>query len=154
SLVETRLAEPEEPPSAPLDLSDAPLPSFFLEWAQSSPAPSSNGLGRFDLGWDTAGSREEATMAPPGESLTAVELMAAMERSGEAQLLSSFNSPDAGEGVLDFGLPTVGEVETREVGRGPAEPRSGLTVEPFAVRVGSLGWSGVFRREVESGRPC
>lgn len=93
----------------------------------------------------------------PGEEPGQLEFHLSEEAAAlaqrEAQLLSSFSTPDAAEGVLDFGLPTPGDeaLDSREE---PATSRPEVKGEPFAVRVGSLGWSGLFRREVESGRPC
>jgi hypothetical protein len=116
-----------------------------------------------DTGFDPRQAAREVTVVPRGgetllaggTSMTAMETAAAMHRSREAQLLSSFSTMDSGHDVLDFGLPTMGGDDSAKSDASvSAASRPGLTVQPFAVRVGSLGWSGTFRREVESGRPC
>lgn len=134
-----------------------PLPQFFIEWANEEnvlgpniPAGCTLEEGP-DLRREAAAprglrnSREETEF-----SRTVAEAAALVSRSREAHLLSSFGALEGGEEILDFGLPTLGDVEL------PENPlsRVGPTAAPSEVRVGALGWTGLFRREVESGRPC
>jgi hypothetical protein len=100
--------------------------------------------------------RREATerrapAAAPPKNLA--EAAASLRRSHEANLLASFGIQEAHPAVLDFGLPTMGE-ETLPLEALEDEPFNMEGAEPFEVRVGALGWTGIFRREVESGRPC
>jgi hypothetical protein len=134
-----------------------PLPEFFLEWAKEE-----NILGpdiRAGCAVEEAPvSSREAGAARAAKSLadtelsqTIMEAAAAVSRSREAQLLSSFGALQGEAEVLDFGLPTIGDVEL--LGGDPLA-RAHPTAAPSEVRVGALGWTGLFRREVESGRPC
>lgn len=133
-----------------------PLPQFFIEWANEE-----NVLGpdiRAGCAVEEAPpplreapARRGVTALPEETELsrTIAEATAVVSRSREAHLLASFGAMD-GEEVLDFGLPTLGDVEL------PEDPlsRAASTATPSEVRVGALGWTGLFRREVELGRPC
>jgi hypothetical protein len=134
-----------------------PLPQFFLEWAKEE-----NVLGP-DI---RAGCAVERSPAWSNEAIepvranrigaaeisrTAAEAAAAISRSREAHLLSSFGALDGEPEALDFGLPTIGNVESPD---GDRLTHAKPTAAPSEVRVGAVGWTGLFRREVESGRSC
>src|SRR5262249_46185692 len=84
------------------------------------------------------------------------EAAASLRRSRGAVLLASLGDGEGDRGGLEFGLPVEEELfaaETLDLAEEFfAAPEEGA--EPFEVRVGSLGWTGVFRREVELGRAC
>ena len=133
-----------------------PLPQFFIEWANEE-----NVLGpdlHAGCAVESPPVQSRQTAAPRrakgGEETELSQMIgeaaAAVSRSREAHLLSSFGALAAEEQVLDFGLPTIGEVELPTA----ASSRPNPTPAPSEVRVGTLGWTGVFRREVESGRSC
>jgi hypothetical protein len=135
----------------------APLPQFFLEWAKEE-----NVLGpdiragcaveRSPV-WSPEATEPERAYRPGATEIsrTVAEAAAAVSRSREAHLLSSFGALDGEPEVLDFGLPTIGNVESPD---GDRLTHSKPTAAPSEVRVGAVGWTGLFRREVESGRPC
>jgi hypothetical protein len=146
-----------------------PLPQFFLDRALSEPAPifamdeplraPSRAAREAVSAWEadrtgvgSACKREPGTAPPP---MSLAEAAASLRRSHEAHLLASFGITPTHPEVLDFGLPTLGvdELPLEEFGI-EDEPFDAAGVEPFEVRVGTLGWTGIFRREVESGRPC
>jgi hypothetical protein len=128
-----------------------PLPDFFLERALTQPAPIFH-MDEPARPQPRAPARAAAATRPP-QNLA--EAAASLRRSHTAHLLAGLGIPESPQPVLDFGLPTVGEDEL------PPDEHAGQEfalvdegAEPFEVRVGALGWTGVFRREVESGRPC
>jgi hypothetical protein len=158
SLASTHIFDPSaEPP---------PLPQFFVERALSETAPifamdepvrpwtqpAPEAGSRSAAGREPA-HRREARATPAPKSLA--ESAAALRRSHEAHLLASFGITPTQPEVLDFGLPTLGDDDLPQEEFGfEDEPLEATGVEPYEVRVGTLGWTGIFRREVESGRPC
>jgi hypothetical protein len=170
-------AAPEAPVPSPVVFDPAaeppPLPAFFLERVESQPAPV------FQMEEPVFVRRSPADDAAPagdrervrGGSRTAVrsdggvgegarslaESAASLRRSHEAHLLASFGLQESRPEVLDFGLPTLGEDELPfEAYDGPAgeEGQEFQWGDPHEVRVGDLGWTGIFRREIELGRTC
>lgn len=127
-----------------------PLPEFFIEWTKEEKILGPDIPAGCATEWQPAAAREaERPALADSESLgTAVE--AALGRSREMHLLASFGTPEGAESVLEFGLPTIGEVDAADASLTESMDRAA----PSEVRVGAAGWTGVFRREVESGRPC
>jgi hypothetical protein len=129
-----------------------PLPEFFIQWTKEEKI-----LGpdiRAGCGMDWSAGESPAASARERNDRTASTVEAALSRSREAHLLSSFSaleeSSAAAGTILEFGLPSIGDAEASEEGR----PSGAQRMAPSEVRVGVSGWTGLFRREVESGRPC
>jgi hypothetical protein len=168
--VELEVAEPRLVPSPvvfdPL-AEPPPLPEFFLERAMTEPAPifQMEEPVRYEPRstprpivdeWELEAPAEPRRAASPAQPpRTLAEAAASLRQSHAAHLLAGLGIPESSPSVLDFGMPTVGEDELlldEHVSEQFAFLDEGT--EPFEVRVGALGWTGVFRREVESGRPC
>ncbi len=152
-----------------------PLPQFFLDWALAEPMPViSDGLShcasapRGAESTTVAGEARPRRLKPAARPIGAAapltlpgsleEAAVSLRRSRAAHLLSSF-PPAAAEGeMLDFGLPSGGDPEGTAASFDMEAEDELLPfddgLEPFEVRVGALGWTGIFRREMESGRPC
>jgi hypothetical protein len=131
-----------------------PLPEFFIEWAKEEKILGPDIRAGCGMDWSPVSSREPAVPGREKKEPAGAAAEAALSRSREAHLLSSFGALDAdgtGAGaVLDFGLPTIGDLEPPEGSSSAGTER----IAPSEVRVGASGWTGLFRREVESGRPC
>jgi hypothetical protein len=121
---------------------------------EASAASSDPASARLRRAWRRNRHAEEPQALPTNLG----DAAASLRRSREAALLASLGCGEGDRGVLEFGFPTGNEEEPFEAETFDlaeeffAVPEEGA--EPFEVRVGSLGWTGVFRREVELGRPC
>src|SRR5712692_4565546 len=151
-------ARPEAPASRPSPVvldprqEQPPLPQFFLEWAKEEKVLGPDIRAGCAIEEAPVVSPREAGAARGAKSLadselaqTIMEAAASVSRSREAHLLSSFGALQGEPEVLDFGLPTIGDLEL--LGGEPL-PHPGPTAAPSEVRVGALGWTGLFRREV------
>lgn len=147
----------QEPRPSPVVLDPAqeqpPLPQFFLDWSREEKLlgpdlPAGTTLDRLPEREELPESRAERTSDPELAQILA-EAGAAILRPRDAHLLAGFGMTGSDEGVLDFGLPAPG---AESLDDDPAS--SGKPLTPSEVRVGAIGWTGQFRREVESGRPC
>jgi hypothetical protein len=147
----------EEPRPSPVVLDPAqeqpPLPQFFLDWSREEKLlgpdlPAGTTLDRLPEREEPAGLPTERSFDPELAQILA-EAGAAILQPRDAHLLAGFGMNEGEEAVLDFGLPAPC-VEPLEEDHSAA----GKPVTLSEVRVGATGWTGLFRREVESGRPC
>jgi hypothetical protein len=131
-----------------------PLPQFFLDWIREEKLlgpdlPAGTTLERLSERAETGSARDGTAV---DEELTQIleEAGAAIRQSRETNLLAGLAIDDDDESLLDFGLPGAGDGDPLT-----GEPMPlGKAQTPSEVRVGANGWTGLFRQEVESGRPC
>jgi hypothetical protein len=131
-----------------------PLPQFFLDWIREEKllGPDLPAGTTMDPLSERDGARPPriAPAVDPELAQVLAEAGAAILGSRDVQLLDGFGTAEGEEGVLDFGLPTLGGAELPDEALSP-QGKAPLLSE---VRVGAVGWTCLFRREVESGRPC